>query len=191
MLGYDSWWWHPWMPLALLLTFLSLPRKESLKVLDCDLVQKNYRSPFVKNLLDLIQIQPEPLDKISYLTRLLHPQHSDVIWLGLTPYRLPLDILSKYPEPWSWKISGSERERGLASFSVLKKTESQTWERNGVQELLDWVFLTPFLPHDCNPFFMGHGGPPCLGLFFQSNEIGKSSLFHFLKFLRTRVLDTH
>ena len=32
--------------------------------------------------------------------RLLHPQHLDGIWLGLTLYRL-LDTLSEYPEPQS------------------------------------------------------------------------------------------
>ena len=31
--------------------------------------------------------------------RLLHPQHLDGIWLGLTPYRVPLDTLSEYSEP--------------------------------------------------------------------------------------------
>ena len=35
--------------------------------------------------------------KVSH--RLLHPQHLDGIWSGLTPYRLPLDTLSEYPEP--------------------------------------------------------------------------------------------
>ena len=49
---------------------------------------------------------------------------------------------------------GSEKfqevsERGLASFSVLKKTESQAWggndaEKNRVQELLDSATATLF-----------------------------------------------
>ena len=51
-------------------------------------------------------------------------------------------------------------------------------KKKRVQELLDSVFTWP--------------GPLCLGLnFFQGTEIGKSSLSNFLKFLRTRVLDTH
>ena len=32
-------------------------------------------------------------------TRVLKPQHLCGIWSGLTPYRLPLDTLSEYPEP--------------------------------------------------------------------------------------------
>ena len=36
---------------------------------------------------------------LSMLSRLLHPQHLDGILTGLTPYRLPLDTLSEYPEP--------------------------------------------------------------------------------------------
>ena len=48
------------------------------------------------------------------------------IWLGLTPYRLPIDTLSEYPEPWF------QQTRGILSLSSpnisgLKKTESQTW----------------------------------------------------------------
>ena len=31
--------------------------------------------------------------------RLLKPQHLYGIWSGLTPYKLPLDTLSEYPEP--------------------------------------------------------------------------------------------
>ena len=31
--------------------------------------------------------------------RLLKPQHLYRFWSGLTPYRLPLDTLSEYPEP--------------------------------------------------------------------------------------------
>ena len=42
--------------------------------------------------------------------RLLHPQHLNGIWSGMTPYRVPLNILSEYQEPWSWKMSGSEWE---------------------------------------------------------------------------------
>ena len=36
----------------------------------------------------------------SLYTRLLHPQHLDGILTGLTPYRVPLDPLIEYPEPW-------------------------------------------------------------------------------------------
>jgi hypothetical protein len=54
------------------------------------------------------------------------------------------------------------RERGLARFSVLKKTESQTWGRNGnkkkrVQEFLYSVFFSPFPPHAWDSgFFSDH-----------------------------------
>ena len=44
-------------------------------------------------------------------TRLLHPHHLDGIWTGQTPYRLPYNTLSEYPEPWSWKISVRGKER--------------------------------------------------------------------------------
>ena len=37
----------------------------------------------------------------SIKTRLLHPQHLNGILTGLTLYRVPLDPLSEYPEPWS------------------------------------------------------------------------------------------
>ena len=60
-------------------------------------------------------------------TRLFHPQHFDGILTGPPHYRLPYAPLSEYPEPWSSKVPGSERERGLASFGALKNTESQTW----------------------------------------------------------------
>ena len=33
-------------------------------------------------------------------TRLLHPQHLDGIWIGQDQYRMPLNSLSDYPEPW-------------------------------------------------------------------------------------------
>ena len=56
-------------------------------------------------------------------TRLLHPQHLDGILTGLTLYRVPLDALSEYPEPWSSKMSGSERERTFF-FSVREKKQS-------------------------------------------------------------------
>ena len=75
-------------------------------------------------------------------------------------------------------------ERGLASFSVLKKNRvpgmgGKWWEKNRVQELLDSVFFHTI-------------SPPCLGLcFFQNTKTCKSSLTHFLKFFRIRVLDTH
>ena len=59
-------------------------------------------------------------------TRLLNIQHLYGIWTGLTPYRLRLDTLSEYPEPWSEKFQ-EVRVRGLANFSVLKKKESQAW----------------------------------------------------------------
>ena len=36
-------------------------------------------------------------------SRLLHPKILDGILIGLTPYRLLLDTLSEYPDPWSWK----------------------------------------------------------------------------------------
>ena len=44
-------------------------------------------------------------------SRLLKIRHLYGIWSGLIPYRLRLDTLSEYPEPWYWKISGSEWER--------------------------------------------------------------------------------
>ena len=55
---------------------------------------------------------------LVYRVQCTHPQHSDWIWTGTTPYRLPYNTLSEYPDPWSWKISGSERE--LTSFSALR-----------------------------------------------------------------------
>ena len=80
-------------------------------------------------------------------------------------------------------MSGSERERELASFSVLKKTETQAWRRNGVkntvQEFLDYVFFSPFPPHAWD------------SVFFHNTEIGKFFRSNFLTFFRTRALDTH
>ena len=43
----------------------------------------------------------------SALIRLLHPQHLGGIWSVLTPYRLPFDTLSEYPEPWLQQKRGS------------------------------------------------------------------------------------
>ena len=40
-----------------------------------------------------------PNVSLYLFTRLLHPQHLDGSWSGLTPHRLPLDTLSEYPEP--------------------------------------------------------------------------------------------
>ena len=37
----------------------------------------------------------------SAMIKLLHPQHLDGILTGLTPYSVPLDPLSEYPEPCS------------------------------------------------------------------------------------------
>ena len=51
------------------------------------------------------------------------------------------------------------RERELASFSVLKKTESQTWERNGVKKTESKSSWTLFFPMPVT-------------LFLQSTEIG-------------------
>ena len=42
-------------------------------------------------------------------------------------------------------------ERGLASFSVLKKTECQAWGGNGAS--LRTLELTPFLPHVLDSVF--------------------------------------
>ena len=72
--------------------------------------------------------------------RLLHPQHLDGIWLGLTPCRLPFDILSEYLKPCSWKKK-SEIERELSSFSVLKKTESQVLGGNCVKSPSFWTLF--------------------------------------------------
>ena len=44
---------------------------------------------------------------LSVYTRLLHPKHFGGIWSGLTPYRLPFDTLSEYPEPWLQQTRGS------------------------------------------------------------------------------------
>ena len=57
-------------------------------------------------------------------------------------------------------------KRGLASFNVMKKTDSQKWGRNGVEKI------------KVQEFFLNIS-PPCLGLCFfllQITEIGKSSL---------------
>ena len=40
-------------------------------------------------------------------SRLLHPHHLGGIWSGLTPYKLPFDTLSEYPEPWLQQTRGS------------------------------------------------------------------------------------
>ena len=91
-------------------------------------------------------------------SRLLHPQRLDGIWIGQDQYRLPLAPLNEFPEPWCWKISGTER-RELIIFSGLKKTESQTWggemfrKKTESKKLLDSVFFQTI-------------SPPCLGLCF-------------------------
>ena len=69
-------------------------------------------------------------------------------------------------------------------FSGLKKTESQTWgrigsEKNRVQEILGLFFYRSI-------------SPPCLGLcFFQTTKNYKFSLYPFLTFFSTRVLESH
>ena len=85
-------------------------------------------------------------------SRLLHPQHLDGILTGLTPYRLPLDTLSEYPEPWSWKISGSERER-TCQFQCSEKNRVP-----GMGGKNSWTlkFFTPFPPISRTLFFSGH-----------------------------------
>ena len=40
-------------------------------------------------------------------SRLLHPHHLGGIWSGLTPYKLPFDTLSEYPEPWLQQTRGN------------------------------------------------------------------------------------
>ena len=52
-------------------------------------------------------------------------------------------------------------------------------EKIKVQEFLDSVFFSTFPPHALD------------SVFFQSTEIGKSSLSHFLKIFRARVLDIY
>ena len=70
------------------------------------------------------------------------------------------------------------RERGLASFSVLKRKEKVP---DMGESKSSWTLV--FFPHHF---------PPCMGLcFFQNTKTCKSSLTHFLKFFRIRVLDTH
>ena len=49
------------------------------------------------------------------------------------------------------------RERGLDSFSFLKKTESQAWGRNGKKKrkkVLKTFFFKPFLPHAWDSVFL-------------------------------------
>ena len=89
------------------------------------------------------------------ISRLLHLQHLDGILTGLIRYRLPLNTLSEYPEPWFWKISGSERERTWQFQCSEKNTrhgEETVRDKNRVQELL----LSFFHPIPL----------PCLGLVF-------------------------
>ena len=52
---------------------------------------------------------------------MLNPQHLYGIWLGLTPYRLPLDTLSEYPENPDPEKFQEVIDRGLVSFSVLRE----------------------------------------------------------------------
>ena len=54
-------------------------------------------------------------------SRLLHPQNLSGILSSLTPYRLPFDNLSEYPEPWL------QQTRVSLSLSSPKISESQTW----------------------------------------------------------------
>ena len=77
-------------------------------------------------------------------TRLLHPQHLDEILTGLTPYRLLLDTLSEYPEPWSLKMSGSERERSC-QFQCSEKKQSPMHRGGGLVRTQEP--RTPILPH--------------------------------------------
>ena len=61
------------------------------------------------------------------------------------------------PNPDSEKFQ-EVSERGLASFSVLKKTESQTWGRNGVKKTeskSSWTlfFFASFPPHAWDSVF--------------------------------------
>ena len=111
--------------------------------------------------------------------RLLHPQHLERIWSRLTPCRLPFDTLS-IQNPCPEKIQ-EVRERGLASFSVLKKIKSQTWGGNVVKS-----------PRVLGLYFVFQTIPPMpWALFFQNITISKSSLSHLLKLFSTRVLNTY
>ena len=54
-----------------------------------------YLAKFTKRFREFQQVQALNNKNIS----LLKIQHLYGIWSGLTPYRLPLDTLSEYPEP--------------------------------------------------------------------------------------------
>ena len=94
--------------------------------------------------------------------RLLDPQHLDWILTGLTLYRVPLDPLSEYPEPWSWKMSESERERTLFFFQHSEKNRvpdmGEKWCEKKQSPRVIWL---------C---FFSHHFPPCLGLCFFLNH---------------------
>ena len=72
--------------------------------------------------------------------RLLHHQHLDGIWLGLTPCRLPFDTLSEYLKPCSWK---KIRNWEIPVLVFSKKQSPRYWGEIvwKVQEFLDSVFL--------------------------------------------------
>ena len=109
-------------------------------------------------------------------TRLLHPQHLDEILTGLTPYRLLLDTLSEYPEPWSLKMSGSERERTCQFQCSKKKTESHAWGGGTVRTQEP---RTPILPHVWD------------SVVFRTLRLTSSLFLTYCNFFSIRVLDTH
>ena len=111
---------------------------------------------FLKALLLTIFIISELYWRLHI--RLLNIRHLYGIWTGLTPYRLRLDTISEYPEPWFWKISGSEWER-TCKLKCSEKNRvpdmGEKWcKKNRVQEFLDSGFFpAQFTPMPGTLFF--------------------------------------
>ena len=98
------------------------------------------------------------------------------IWLGLTPYRLPIDTHSEYPEPWL------QQTRGILSLSspnisVLKKHSPRHGGKCCEQKQS---------PHIFSAF-----PPMSWTLFFPKPKCSDYSRTHFLFFAGARFLDTH
>ena len=102
---------------------------------------------------------------------MLHPDHLDGILIELTPYMVPLDPLVSIQNPGP-EICQEVRERELCFFLGHG---GEMVRKNRVQQLLDSVFFTPFLPHVWDSVF-----------FLQNTKKNKVlSLSHFLTFFRT------
>ena len=141
----------------------------------------------------LIQSVREPLPPTALLRR-----HAQTVRIRSFSYKIDYVIVIKNflnPEGHQNPISyGHFTEGGDFAYwwsfsgggSALQPAQQACFEF-----MIFHFGTTCWSPRVLGSFFFDHF-TPCLGLgIFQNTEIGKSSLSNFLKFSRTRVLDTY